>query len=55
MELIRNFIPTETAQRFIDLPMSEQVAALNRLASDRVAVKLDPIQQAQQDLLNGII
>jgi hypothetical protein len=55
MELIRNFIPTETAQKFIDLPMSEQVAALNRLASDRVAVKLDPIQQAQQDLLNGII
>ena len=55
MELIRNFIPTETAQRFIDLPMGEQVAALNRLASDRVAVKLDPIQQAQQDLLNGLI
>jgi hypothetical protein len=55
MELIRNHIPTEDAQRFIDLPMSEQVAALNRLASERVAVKLDPIQQAQQDLLNGII
>jgi len=55
MELIRNFIPTAEAERFIDLPMSEQVAALNRLASDRVAVKLDPIQQAQQDLLNGII
>jgi hypothetical protein len=55
MELIRNFIPTEDAQRFIDLPMDEQVAALNRLASERVAVKLDPIQQAQQDLLNGII
>jgi hypothetical protein len=55
MELIRNFIPTEDAPRFIDLPMGEQVAALNRLASERVAVKLDPIQQAQQDLLNGII
>jgi hypothetical protein len=55
MELIRNFIPTEDAQRFIDLPMGEQVAALNRLSSERVAVKLDPIQQAQQDLLNGII
>jgi hypothetical protein len=55
MELIRNFIPTAEAERFIDLPMSEQVAALNRLASERVAVKLDPIQQAQQDLLNGII
>jgi hypothetical protein len=25
------------------------------LASDRIAVQLDPIQQAQQELLNGII
>jgi hypothetical protein len=55
MELIRNHIPTEGAQRFIDLPMVEQIAALNRLASDRIAVQLDPIQQAQQELLNGII
>jgi hypothetical protein len=55
MELIRNHIPTEGAQRFIDLPMAEQIAALNRLASDRIAVQLDPIQQAQQELLNGII
>jgi len=55
MELIRNYIPTEDAPRFIDLPMAEQIAALNRLASDRIAVQLDPIQQAQQELLNGII
>jgi hypothetical protein len=55
MELIRNHIPTEDAQRFIDLPMAEQIAALNRLASDKIAVQLDPIQQAQQELLNGII
>ena len=55
MELIRNHIPTEGAQRFIDLPMAEQIAALNRLASDRISVQLDPIQQAQQELLNGII
>jgi hypothetical protein len=55
MELIRNHIPTEGAQRFIDLPMAEQIAALNRLASDRIAVQLDPIQQAQQELLNGIV
>jgi hypothetical protein len=55
MELIRNHIPTEGAQRFIDLPMAEQIAALNRLASDRIAVQLDPIQQAQQELLNGLI
>jgi hypothetical protein len=55
MELIRNHIPTEDAQRFIDLPMSEQIAALNRLASDKIAVQLDPIQQAQQELLNGLV
>jgi hypothetical protein len=55
MELIRNHIPTEDSERFIDLPMAEQIAALNRLASDRIAVQLDPIQQAQQELLNGII
>lgn len=55
MELIRNHIPTEDAARFIDLPMAEQIAALNRLASDRIAVQLDPIQQAQQELLNGIV
>ena len=55
MELIRNHIPTEEAPRFIDLPMSEQITALNRLASDRIGVQLDPIQQAQQDLLNGIV
>jgi hypothetical protein len=35
--------------------MSEQITALNRLASDRIGVQLDPIQQAQQDLLNGIV
>ena len=55
MELIRNYIPTEDAPRFIDLPMSEQIAALNRLASDKIGTQLDPIQQAQQELLNGII
>jgi hypothetical protein len=55
MELIRNYIPTEDAPRFIDLPMGEQIAALNRLASDKIGTQLDPIQQAQQELLNGII
>jgi hypothetical protein len=25
------------------------------LASDRIAVQLDPIQQAQQELLNGLV
>jgi hypothetical protein len=55
MELIRDFIPTEGAQRFLDLPMSEQIAALRAKAAEKIAVTLDPIQQAQQTLLNGII
>lgn len=55
MELIRNHIPTEGAARFIDLPFQEQVIALRRIAAEKVREQLDPIQQAQQELLNGII
>jgi|694.fasta_scaffold02299_41 hypothetical protein len=55
MELIRDFIPTEGAERFLDLPMSEQIAALRAKAAEKIAVTLDPIQQAQQTLLNGIV
>jgi hypothetical protein len=55
MELIRDFIPTEGASRFLDQPMSEQIAALRAKAAEKIAVTLDPIQQAQQTLLNGII
>jgi hypothetical protein len=55
MELIRDFIPTEGAQRFLDLPMSEQITQLRAKAAEKIAVTLDPIQQAQQTLLNGII
>ena len=55
MELIRDFIPTEGSQRFLDLPMSEQIAQLRAKAAEKIAVTLDPIQQAQQTLLNGII
>jgi hypothetical protein len=55
MELIRDFIPTEGAERFLDLPMSEQITALRAKAAEKIAVTLDPIQQAQQTLLNGII
>ena len=55
MELIRDFIPTEGAERFLDLPMSEQIAQLRAKAAEKIAVTLDPIQQAQQTLLNGII
>jgi hypothetical protein len=55
MELIRDFIPTEGAERFLDLPMSEQITQLRAKAAEKIAVTLDPIQQAQQTLLNGII
>ena len=55
MELIRDFIPTEGAQRFLDQPMSDQITQLRAKAAEKIAVTLDPIQQAQQTLLNGII
>ena len=54
MELIRNYIPTEDAPKFTDLPLQEQVVALRNIAAEKVRVQLDPIQQAQRDLLNGI-
>jgi hypothetical protein len=55
MELIRDFIPTEGAQRFLDQPMSDQIAQLRAKAAEKIAVTLDPIAQAQQTLLNGIV
>jgi hypothetical protein len=55
MELIRDFIPTEGAQRFLDQPMSDQITQLRAKAAEKIAVTLDPIQQAQQTLLNGIV
>jgi hypothetical protein len=55
MELIRDFIPTEGAERFLDQPMSDQITQLRAKAAEKIAVTLDPIQQAQQTLLNGII
>jgi hypothetical protein len=54
MELIRNYIPTEEAPRFTDLPQQEQVVALRNIAASKVREQLDPIQTAQRDLLNGI-
>jgi hypothetical protein len=54
MELIRNYIPTEDAPRFTDLPLQEQVIQLRNIAAGKVREQLDPIQQAQRDLLNGI-
>jgi len=55
MELIRDFIPTEGSQRFLDQPMSDQITQLRAKAAEKIAVTLDPIQQAQQTLLNGIV
>jgi hypothetical protein len=55
MELIRDFIPTEGAERFLDQPMSEQITQLRAKAAEKIAVTLDPIAQAQQTLLNGIV
>jgi hypothetical protein len=55
MELIRDFIPTDGAQRFLDQPMSDQITQLRAKAAEKIAVTLDPIQQAQQTLLNGIV
>jgi hypothetical protein len=54
MELMRDFVPTADNPTFISLPMSEQVTLLREAAVSKVREVLDPIQQAQQNLLNGI-
>lgn len=55
MELIRDYIPVDGAERFLELPMSEQITRLRAKTAEKIAVVLDPIAQAQQTLLNGII
>jgi hypothetical protein len=35
--------------------MSEQITQLRAKAAEKIAVTLDPIAQAQQTLLNGIV
>lgn len=55
MELMRDYIPVDGAPTFFDLPMSEQIAQLRAKAAEKIAVTLDPIAQAQQTLLNGIV
>ena len=55
MELMRDYIPTDGAPKFFDLPMSEQIAQLRAKAAEKIATTLDPIAQAQQTLLNGIV
>ena len=55
MELIRDYIPTEEFPTFLSLQMSEKIAQLRAKAAEKIAVTLDPIAQAQQTLLNGIV
>ena len=55
MELIRDYIPTEGLPSFLSLPMSDKIAQLRAKAAEKIAVTLDPIAQAQQTLLNGIV
>jgi hypothetical protein len=51
MELIRNHEPTADAPKFIDLPIQDQINQLNQLASDKVYQTLDPIEVAQNKLI----
>ena len=55
MELIRDYIPTAEAPTFLSLPMSDKIRLLQEKAAEKIRVQLDPIQQAQQTLLNGIV
>jgi hypothetical protein len=54
MELMREHVETPDAPRFIDLPLEQQIAALREKAVSKVREQLDPIQQVQQQLLNGL-
>jgi hypothetical protein len=54
MELMREYIPNELNPTFISLPMQEQINFLKEKAVSKVREVLDPIQQAQQTLLNGL-
>ena len=54
MELMREYIPTELNPTFVSLPMQDQINLLKEKAVSKVREVLDPIQQAQQNILNGI-
>jgi hypothetical protein len=53
--LIRDYIPTAEAPTFLSLPMSDKIRLLQEKAAEKIRVQLDPIAQAQQTLLNGIV
>lgn len=55
MELIRNYVPTSNAPKFIDQPINDQIIQLQELAVSKVRETLDPIQQAQRELINGLV
>jgi hypothetical protein len=55
MELIRNYVPTIDAPKFIDQSVNDQIIQLQELAVSKVRETLDPIQQAQRELINGLV
>lgn len=54
MNLMRNHIQTDSAPRFIDLPMDEQIRLLNEEAVSRISEQRDPIQVAAQQIIQGL-
>jgi hypothetical protein len=57
MQLIREFEPTADYENFLDQPMQEQIIQLNQLASNKVYETLDPIEVANNkmiEMVNGI-
>jgi len=51
MELMRLHVPTDLAPEFFDLPMTDQIAALESLAKSKLAEIGDPVQQIQAAIL----
>lgn len=53
-ELLSTFEPTNEFANFFELPIDEQVLRLNDLAKSKVGTNNDPLNNAANDLLNGI-
>jgi hypothetical protein len=54
MELIRKFEPNANYQKFLDQPIQEQIIQLNQLASNKVYETLDPIEVAQNKMIEMV-
>jgi len=54
MEIEREYVPTEEAPTLFDIPLQEQIELLKSKAISKVTETFDPIQQARQQLLDGI-